>query len=151
MRAVIQRVKKASVEVDGKIVSSIGPGLLVLAGLHKDDAAGDVKYISEKVIGARIFDDDNGVMNLSVADTGGEILLVSQFTLLGDMRKGRRPSYSNAMAPEKALEFFEILLQAFIKNYDSDKICTGVFGADMKVSLDNWGPVTILLDSSRDI
>lgn len=151
MRTVVQRVKSASVEVEGKTVSSIKEGLLVLAGLHKEDTERDVEYITEKVTGARIFDDQKGVMNLSVVDTAGEILIVSQFTLLGDMRKGRRPSYSNAMPPEEAKIFFDILLQAFNEKYNSEKIQAGVFGADMKVSLENWGPVTILLDSNRQM
>lgn len=147
MRAVIQRVREASVRVGGKEVASIGSGILVLAGLHAADAGQDMEYILNKILGARIFDDADGVMNRSVADTGGEVLLISQFTLYGDMRKGKRPSYSAAMDPGKARDVFS----AFVDRCRSlhAKTKSGVFGADMSVSLVNDGPVTILLDSGK--
>ncbi len=147
MRAVIQRVLRASVEVEGKTVASIDRGILVLAGLHESDTEQDMDYIIGKLLGVRIFNDPGGVMNLSVADTGGEILLVSQFTLYGDARKGKRPSYSSAMKPEMARDAFH----AFVARCRALHVRTksGIFGADMKVSLVNDGPVTILIDSAR--
>ncbi len=147
MRAVVQRVKEAGVRVDGRQVSSIGPGLLVLAGFHKDDTEKDSDYIISKIKGLRIFGDSGGNMNLSVSDTGGEILVVSQFTLYGDARKGRRPSFSESMPPAHALKFYETFIEKFRSAHG--KIESGVFGADMDVSLVNSGPVTIMLDSFR--
>jgi D-tyrosyl-tRNA(Tyr) deacylase len=147
MRAVIQRVMEASVRVDGEDVGSIGKGILVFAGLHESDTGEDMDYILNKILGARIFNDANGVMNLSVADTGGEILLVSQFTLYGDMRKGKRPSYSTAMGPDRARDIFSSFVERCRSLHSKTK--SGVFGADMKVSLINDGPVTILIDSGR--
>jgi D-aminoacyl-tRNA deacylase len=147
MRAVIQRVLQASVQVDGETVASIGSGILVLAGFHESDTARDMEYIVSKLLGVRIFNDARGVMNLSVADTGGEILLVSQFTLYGDARKGKRPSYSSAMKPETAREAFSAFVEQCRGSHEKTK--AGIFGADMKVSLVNDGPVTILLDSSK--
>jgi len=147
MRAVVQRVLEASVQVDGETVASIGRGLLVLAGLHESDTEQDMDYIIGKLLGVRIFNDAGGIMNLSVADTGGEILLVSQFTLYGDARKGKRPSYSSAMKPEMAREAFNAFVARCRSLYDRTK--SGVFGADMKVFLVNDGPVTILIDSTR--
>ena len=147
MRAVIQRVLQASVEVEGKTVASIGRGLMVLAGLHESDTSVDRDYILGKILGVRIFNDPQGVMNLSVADTDGEILLVSQFTLYGDARRGKRPSYSSAMKPDTAGKAFaDFVAQCRALHPKTE---TGVFSADMKVSLVNDGPVTILLDSSR--
>ena len=147
MRAVVQRVKEAGVRVDGRQVSSIGPGLLVLAGFHKDDTEKDSDYIISKIKGLRIFGDSGGNMNLSVSDTGGEILVVSQFTLYGDARKGRRPSFSESMPPAHALKFYDAFIEKFRSAHG--KIESGVFGADMDVSLVNSGPVTIMLDSFR--
>ncbi len=147
MRAVIQRVLSASVKTGGAEIASIGRGLLVLAGLGTGDTAGEMEYIARKVIGARIFNDEAGVMNLSVADVGGEVLLVSQFTLYGDLRRGMRPSYSTAMRPDEARDAFERFVGIFRFIHGDTK--AGVFGADMKVSLVNDGPVTILIDSSR--
>ncbi len=149
MRAVIQRVLEASVRIDEQITASIGNGLLVLAGLHEADTDEDLEFIINKTLGARIFDDPEGVMNLSVTDIQGEILLVSQFTLYGDLRKGKRPSYSHAMNPERARELFRVFTERCRSRYE--KIKTGVFGADMKVYLVNSGPVTILLDSGRPL
>ncbi|OHD71245.1 MAG: D-tyrosyl-tRNA(Tyr) deacylase [Spirochaetes bacterium RBG_16_49_21] len=147
MRAVIQRVMEASVTVSGKSVASIGRGILVLAGFHESDTDEDREYVINKILGARIFNDAAGIMNLSVTDTGGEILLVPQFTLYGDLRKGKRPSYSAAMKPDSAREAFDSFVDRCRSRYAKTR--AGVFGADMKVSLVNSGPVTILLDSSR--
>jgi D-aminoacyl-tRNA deacylase len=147
MRAVIQRVIEASVLVDGETVASIKEGLLVLAGLHESDTDEDLEFIINKILGARIFDDAGGVMNLSVADIRGEVLLVSQFTLYGDLRRGKRPSYSHAMKPEFAREVFKTFADRCSALHEKTK--TGIFGAEMKVSLVNSGPVTILLDSGK--
>jgi D-tyrosyl-tRNA(Tyr) deacylase len=147
MRSVIQRVISASVAIDGNVVASIGAGVLVLAGFHTVDTEKDIDYMISKILGARIFDDENGVMNLSVSETGGDVLLVSQFTLYGDLRKGRRPSYSDAMPPEKASVFYTAFVDRFREQYG--RVQTGVFRADMKVSLVNSGPVTILIDSAK--
>ena len=147
MRAVIQRVMNASVQVDGGTVSTIGCGILALVGFHTDDTESDADYIIAKMFGLRIFGDENGVMNLSVADTGGEVLIVSQFTLYGDTRKGKRPSYSTAMPPERARQFYESFIQKCRASYE--RVSSGMFGADMQVSLVNSGPVTIILDSSK--
>lgn len=148
MRAVIQRVKSASVSIDEQTVSSIGRGLLVLVGIHREDTPADSDYIINKITGIRIFDDEKGFMNLSVTDIAGEILVVSQFTLYGDARKGKRPSFSTAMPPEQAKQFYDDFLEKFKSKFSSVK--SGVFGGDMDVSLVNSGPVTIILDTSRD-
>jgi len=148
MKALIQRVEKASVEVNGEIVSSINMGLLILAGFHKDDTEADADYIIKKILGLRIFDDSSGVMNLSIEDTGGDALIVSQFTLYGDVKKGKRPSYSDAMKPEKAEPFYMQFLDKF-ESALGKKIGSGIFGADMAVSLINKGPVTIIIESPR--
>lgn len=147
MRAIIQRVSSASVSIDEETVSSIDRGLLILVGFHKDDTDADSDYIITKSAGLRIFEDDNGLMNLSVADIDGEILIVSQFTLYGDARKGKRPSFSTSMPPAEALQFYENFIKRFKENFSSVK--SGVFGANMQVSLVNSGPVTIMLDSSK--
>ncbi|MCU0821360.1 MAG: D-aminoacyl-tRNA deacylase [Spirochaetes bacterium] len=147
MRAIVQRVDKASVEVDGKPVSAIGAGILALAGFHRDDTADDSEYIISKILNLRIFEDDKNAMNLSISGIEGEILIVSQFTLYGDARKGRRPSYSDAMPPDAAQVFYQKFLELFKSRYE--RIQSGIFGADMKVSLVNSGPVTIMLDSGR--
>ena len=147
MRAIIQRVTSASVAVEGKVVSSIGRGLLILAGFHKEDTDTDSDYIINKSTGLRIFGDADGMMNLSVSDIGGEILVVSQFTLYGDSRKGKRPSFSTSMPPAEAKLFYDDFMLRFRKNFPSVK--SGVFAADMEVSLVNSGPITIILDSSK--
>lgn len=147
MRAVIQRVGSACVKVDGKIIGSIGAGLLIFLGVGDGDTDEDLRYIADKSVGLRIFSDENDKMNLSVADIGGEILVISQFTLYGDCRKGKRPSFSKSMEPVTAKRMYE----QFIAELESRGIKTehGEFGADMKVELLNDGPVTILLDSSK--
>lgn len=147
MRAVVQRVTAASVSVQGDDISSIGKGLLVLVGIHRDDGDEDMDYLARKIMGLRIFDDEAGVMNRSVADIGGEVLLVSQFTLYGDARRGKRPSYAEAMTPGGADDFFKRFVERCRGIYGN--IQTGRFGAEMELSLVNWGPVTILLDSAR--
>lgn len=147
MRAVIQRVKSASVTVDSNVISTITTGFLVLLGVEKGDTQTDIDYIVNKIIGLRIFEDDDGKMNLSIKDINGQIIVVSQFTLAGDARKGRRPSFSNAMLPDEALALYNDTIDQ-IRFYNI-KVGTGKFGADMDVSLVNYGPVTILLDSHR--
>lgn len=147
MRAVVQRVGSASISVQGDEIAAIGQGLLVLVGIHENDTENDLVYIRSKILGLRIFNDEKGVMNLSVGDVDGEILLVSQFTLYGDARKGRRPSYSNAMNPDKATIFFDQFVKSMKGEYPG--VRQGIFGAHMEISLINSGPVTILLDSTR--
>ena len=147
MRAVVQRVTQASVTVGGETVGSVDAGLMVLVGVSKEDTDKDLKYIVEKVMNLRIFDDENGVMNRSVLDVGGSILAVSQFTLYGDARGGRRPSYFQAAGPEPANELYERAVSAWREN--GIHVETGRFRTEMKVSLINDGPVTILLDSEK--
>jgi len=147
MRAVIQRVTKSSVTVDGKIVGNIGKGLNILLGIEKNDTEDDLKYIVEKALALRIFEDENGKMNLSVGDIQGEILVISQFTLYGDCRKGRRPSFDKAAAPDTANKLYKDFI-TYCKG-NGFKTEHGIFGADMKVEISNDGPVTIILDSSK--
>ena len=147
MRAVVQRVSSASVTVDGKIKGSIEKGLLVFAGLDKEDNENDGKYIASKIAGLRIFEDVDGKMNLSVREVKGKVLLISQFTLAGDARKGRRPSFEKAMRPEEALPLFDKLVNS-VKS-EGLTVATGQFQAHMEISLINDGPVTILLDSKK--
>ena len=147
MRCVVQRVSQASVSVDGEVVGAIGPGLLALVGVSSDDTDKDLKYITDKVMNLRIFDDENGVMNRSVLDISGSILAVSQFTLYGDARGGRRPSYFRAAGPEVANAFYERLVAAWREK--GIPMETGRFPTEMMVSLVNDGPVTILLDSEK--
>ena len=147
MRAVVQRVTESNVKVDGETVGSIGPGMMVLIGVSTEDTDKDLKYIVEKVPNLRIFDDENGVMNKSVLDVGGSILAVSQFTLYGDARGGRRPSYIRAAKPEMANAFYERAVAAWKEA--GIHVETGRFRTEMKVSLVNDGPVTILLDSEK--
>lgn len=148
MRAVVQRVSSASVRVGDEITGAIGSGMMVLVGVSTEDGPADLKYIGEKVLHLRIFDDENGVMNKSVEDVGGAILAVSQFTLYGDARNGRRPGYFRAAKPEMANEMYRQLI-AFWRDAGV-QVETGRFRADMKVSLVNDGPVTILLDSEKN-
>lgn len=146
MRAVVQRVSGASVTVEGVKKGEIGKGLMVLIGIDEEDTPQDGAYIADKLTGLRIFEDEEGKMNRSVTDVNGAILLVSQFTLCGDARKGRRPSFIRAARPEKAIPLYEKLISHLSETLTVE---TGEFGADMQVALVNDGPVTILLDSKR--
>lgn len=148
MRAVVQRVKRSSVSVDGKVISKIDKGLMVLLGVEVDDDEKDLDYILKKVTKLRIFDDENGVMNKSLLDYGLEILLVSQFTLYGDARKGNRPSYVRSAKFDEGI----ILYEKFIDELEklNVKVSHGEYGADMDIELINDGPVTILLDSNKE-
>lgn len=148
MRAVIQRVKSASVKVDGEDISQIGPGLCCLVGVEISDGPADIDYLARKICSLRIFDDNDGVMNLDVSEVNGDILLISQFTLLADARKGRRPSYSLAESPGKALPVFDGFVLKMRELYKG-RIETGKFQAMMDVEIINHGPVTILLDSRK--
>ena len=146
MRVIVQRVRQASVAVGGAVVGAIGHGMLVLVGVEDSDGEDDVRWLSAKLTGLRIFDDEAGVMNRSVADVGGEILAVSQFTLFASVRKGNRPSWSRAARPEVSRPLFE----RFVRQLEQDlgwAVPTGVFGADMQVGLVNDGPVTLFIDS----
>src|ERR1700690_1569135 len=147
MRAVVQRVSRASVEVDGEITGEIGTGLLVLLGVERTAGEGDADYLAEKVAGLRIFENEAGKMNLSVGEIGGAILAVSQFTLLGDVRRGKRPSFDAAARPERARQLYD----AFVERIRARGLrCeTGRFQEMMQVELVNNGPVTILLDSKK--
>ena len=147
MRCVIQRVTRASVSVDGQVAGRIGPGLVVLLGVAKDDGPADIEYVASKIRDLRVFADEQGRMNVAVGDVGGAVLLVSQFTLLGDVRKGRRPGFDQAAPPEVARRLYEEVA-ARLRNTGLD-VATGVFQAHMQVELVNDGPVTILLDSRR--
>ena len=147
MRAVVQRVSYANVKVDGEITGSIEQGLMVLLGAGQEDNENDIKYLSEKILNLRIFEDENEKMNLSLVDIQGEILIISQFTLYGDCRKGRRPSFDKAGLPQPAKKLYEDFVEECKKS--GLKVQTGIFGADMKVSLLNDGPVTLLLDSKK--
>ena len=148
MRAVIQRVNKASVTIDNSIYSQIGNGLLVLLGIEDADTTEDVEWLSNKIINLRIFNDEKEVMNVSVKDRGGDILVVSQFTLHASTKKGNRPSYIRASKPEVAIPIYEQLVQQ-LSNELGKTIRTGIFGADMKVELLNDGPVTIVIDTKN--
>ncbi|MFA9424160.1 MAG: D-aminoacyl-tRNA deacylase [Sedimentibacter sp.] len=147
MRGVVQRVKRASVSVDDKVIGQINHGLVLLLGVEDSDEEKDLEYMCDKVVNLRIFEDENGKMNKSLIDVNGSLLVVSQFTLLGDARKGRRPSFIQAAVPDKAIPMYE----KFISNMKNQNIVTqsGEFGADMQVELVNDGPVTILLDSKK--
>ncbi|MGO8793894.1 MAG: D-aminoacyl-tRNA deacylase [Candidatus Sulfotelmatobacter sp.] len=147
MRAIIQRVSRAKVEVNGEVTGEIGLGLLILLGVGREDTEADAIYLAEKISGLRVFEDDAGKMNLALADVGGSVLAVSQFTLYGDVRRGKRPSFDAAAPPEKARELYE----CFVGRVRAGGIrCeTGRFQEMMKVELVNEGPVTILLDSGK--
>jgi D-tyrosyl-tRNA(Tyr) deacylase len=146
MIAVIQRAAKAAVEIEGKAVASIAKGLLVLVGIEESDGPEDIEWLSAKIVNLRIFNDDQGVMNLSVRDVGGEILAVSQFTLHASTKKGNRPSYILAAKPEVAIPVYESFVTS-LASLLGKPVATGVFGADMQVSLVNDGPVTILINT----
>ena len=147
MRAVVQRVSRAVVRVNGEVTGQIGQGLLVLLAVGRDDTEGDATYLAEKISGLRVFEDDHGKMNRSVQDVGGSVLAVSQFTLYGDVRRGKRPSLDAAAAPEKARRLYEFFVERI---GDAGLRCeTGRFQETMKVELVNEGPVTILVDSVK--
>ena len=148
MRAVIQRVSEASVTIDGIIKSKIGNGLLVLLGIEAADNEEDINWLSQKICNLRLFDDADGVMNLSAIDVNGELMLVSQFTLHASTKKGNRPSYIAAARPEIAIPLYEKMI-AQLQSDLGKTIATGTFGADMKVALINNGPVTILIDTKN--
>lgn len=148
MRAVIQRVSHASVSIHGKVHAAIGPGLLVLLGIEDADTEEDINWLSGKIVNLRIFNDENGVMNRSVLETGGEILLISQFTLHASTKKGNRPSYIRASKPDFAVPLYEQMISR-LKADLGRETRAGVFGADMKVELLNDGPVTIVIDTKN--
>jgi D-tyrosyl-tRNA(Tyr) deacylase len=147
MRSVVQRVKESKVEVKGETVGSIGPGLLVFLGVGEDDSEKDCAYLADKIAHLRIFSDDKGLMNLSLIDTDGSVLVVSQFTLWGDCRKGRRPSFAKAARPERANELYEYFV-SLLKEKGLE-VATGRFQEMMDVCLVNDGPVTLMLDSKK--
>lgn len=146
MRTLIQRSSHCSLSIDGEIIAQTNFGLLIFLGIHPLDTPEDADYLARKIIQLRIFDDQNGVMNKSVVDTNGEILIVSQFTLYADTKKGNRPSYIHAAKPDIAIPLYELFIEK-VKNYSQLHVETGVFGADMKINLTNDGPVTIWIDS----
>jgi D-tyrosyl-tRNA(Tyr) deacylase len=146
MRAVIQRVSEASCKVDGTITGQIGIGFLVLLGVEDADTDEDLQWLAQKITGLRVFSDENGLMNKALADINGEILLISQFTLFAQTKKGNRPSFLRAARPDKAVPMYEQMIKTF-ETITGKKIATGIFGADMKVSLVNDGPVTITIDT----
>lgn len=148
MRTVIQRVTEASVKVDGKVTGAIKEGLLILVGVEDADTQEDIEWITKKIVGLRIFNDENGVMNLSVQDVGGGLLAVSQFTLMASTKKGNRPSYIRASKGDYAQPMYEKFCQA-LERESGKKVEKGIFGADMKVSLLNDGPVTIIMDTKN--
>ena len=148
MKAVIQRVSKASVTIENKVISSIKNGLVILLGICNDDDISDIEWISKKIINLRIFNDEQDIMNRSIVDINGEIIVVSQFTLMASTKKGNRPSYIKAAKPEIAIPLYE----QFITQIEADlnkQVGTGIFGADMKIELINDGPVTIIIDSKN--
>lgn len=150
MKVVIQRVLEASVTIDNKLYSSIGNGMVLLIGIQADDTEEDLEWLTGKICNLRIFDDENGVMNRSILEAGGDILAVSQFTLMARTKKGNRPSYIDAARPEISIPVYEKFVQS-LSCMMQKEIKTGVFGADMKVSLINNGPVTIIIDSKNKI
>lgn len=147
MRAVVQRVKRSSVTVDSQVVGKINKGFNVLVGISKDDNIEDLKYIKEKIMNLRVFSDENDKMNLTLKDVQGELLIISQFTLYGDCRKGRRPNFMDALGGEEAKKLYNEFLELFKK--EDIKVAAGIFGADMEVEIINDGPVTLLLESKR--
>jgi D-aminoacyl-tRNA deacylase len=148
MRAILQRVLEASVTINQKVVSKINKGLLILIGIEDSDNETDIDWLINKIVNLRIFNDENGVMNISIQDTKGEILVVSQFTLHASIKKGNRPSYILASKPNIAIPIYELFIDR-LQKYSGLTVQTGKFGADMKVSLINDGPVTIIMDSKN--
>ena len=147
MRAVVQRVTSSQVVVNGEVVGKINKGFNVLLGISKEDTVEDLKYIKDKIVSLRVFEDENNKMNLSLKDVEGELLLISQFTLYGDCRKGRRPNFMAAQSGEEAKKLYETFVK--LCKEEGLKVETGIFGADMKVSIENDGPVTLLLESKK--
>ena len=150
MKIVVQRVSEASVTIEGKIHAAIGKGMMILVGIQADDTDEDIEWLTGKICNLRIFDDENGIMNRSILDTDGEILTVSQFTLMARTKKGNRPSYIDAAKPEISVPLYEKFIRSLAQEMNKN-IKTGVFGADMKVGLINDGPVTIIIDSKNRI
>jgi len=148
MRTVIQRVGSASVEVEGKVAGAVGGGLLVLLGIEEADGPEDIAWLSGKIVNLRVFNDEQGVMNRSLLESGGGILLISQFTLHAQTKKGNRPSYIRAARPETAIPLYEAMIKQLEKDLGRP-VATGIFGADMQVSLVNDGPVTIIMDTKN--
>ena len=148
MRAVIQRVTEASCTVDGESTGKITQGFLVLLGIEDADTNEDLQWLAQKIVGLRVFSDENGLMNKALADIEGSILLISQFTLFAQTKKGNRPSFIKAAKPDKAIPMYEQMIKT-LTNLTGKKIATGIFGADMKISLVNDGPVTILIDTKN--
>lgn len=148
MRAVVQRVKKSSVEVDGKVIGKIDKGLNVLLGINEEDKEEDIKYLVDKIVNLRIFEDEQGKMNKSLLDVNGELIVISQFTLYGDCRKGRRPNFMKALGGNEAEQLYNKFVDE-CKNFIKD-VQTGEFGANMEVTIINDGPVTLLLESKKD-
>jgi len=146
MRSVIQRVSQASCAVDGKITGSINAGFLVLLGIEDADTEEDLQWLAQKITGLRVFGDENGLMNKALADIGGNILLISQFTLFAQTKKGNRPSFIRAAKPDKAIPLYEKMIKT-LETLTGKKVETGIFGADMNVTLTNDGPVTIVMDT----
>ncbi|MBD1363518.1 D-tyrosyl-tRNA(Tyr) deacylase [Mucilaginibacter sp. ZT4R22] len=146
MRAIIQRVTQASCTVDGNITGQIGLGFLVLIGIEDADTDEDLQWLAQKITGLRVFGDENGLMNKALSDIGGDILLISQFTLFAQTKKGNRPSFIRAAKPDKAIPMYEKMI-AVLETLTGKTIATGIFGADMKISLLNDGPVTIVMDT----
>ena len=144
MRVVVQRVKRASCTIDGEVYSKIDTGYLLLVGFTHNDSVKEVKYLAKKIAGLRIFEDENGKMNLSLKAVGGKILSISQFTLYADTKDGNRPAFINAMKPDMALELYDLFNEE-LRSYDIE-VYTGIFGSDMKIDLLNDGPVTIIYD-----
>lgn len=154
MRFVIQKVSEASVKVSGEVIGEIGKGFMVLIGVSAEDSEAEADRLVKKMLGLRIFEDENGKTNLSLRDVGGSLLLISQFTLYADCRKGNRPSFINAGAPDRANQLYEYIIQKCRSSADDwgsedSRVETGSFGADMKVSLTNDGPFTVILDSAE--
>lgn len=150
MKVVIQRVIESSVEIEGKIHGQIGPGMMILVGIEAEDDMSDIEWLTSKIVNLRIFDDENGVMNRSIKDVDGEILVISQFTLHASTKKGNRPSYIKAARPEISIPLYEDFKKILARDLGKNIQC-GIFGAEMKVSLINDGPVTIIIDTKNRV
>lgn len=147
MRTIIQRVSHAKIEINNNEHSKIGKGLLILLGVCPEDQIEDIQWLASKILNLRIFEDESGHMNLNVDEVGGEILIVSQFTLFASTKKGNRPGFTAAAKPEYANKFYELFAEKIKQDYVEMKVKTGIFGADMHISLENYGPVTIFIDT----